>query len=51
MLIEGNIVDVIRKVIFPGCVHVENGMITRIQHDLNIEPSHFILPGFIEAGP
>lgn len=49
MRIEGNIVDVFKRSIYPGCVIVENGRITRIEHDLNIESKHYILPGFIDA--
>jgi adenine deaminase len=49
MRIKGNIVDVFRKVIYPGCLTVEDGKITRIDHDLNIESKDFLLPGFIDA--
>lgn len=49
MVVEGNIVDVIGRVIYPGAVHVESGRITRIERDLNIESAQYLLPGFIDS--
>jgi adenine deaminase len=49
MVVKGNIVDVIRKKIYPGCITIENGKVSRIEQDLNTTYDHFILPGFIDA--
>ena len=49
MVVKGNIIDVIRKKIYPGCITVENGVISKVEQDLNTSYDHFILPGFIDA--
>jgi len=48
MEIFGNIVDVVKKVIFPGKVIIDHGRIKRIV-PLEKAPHQFILPGFIDA--
>ena len=46
--IEGNIVDVMAKRIFPGRIHHRNGIITRVE-PVTGHFSGFLLPGFIDA--
>lgn len=46
--ISGNIVDVVKKRIFPGTVTVRNGIIASITSSEDIFAT-FILPGFIDA--
>lgn len=46
--IEGNIVDVRGREIFQGSLHVENGVITRIEKH-PVSSSSYLLPGFIDA--
>ena len=48
MKIEGNIVDVEGRKIFPGVISVKNGMIESIVENDNFY-NHFIAPGFIDA--
>ncbi|MFI5135495.1 MAG: adenine deaminase, partial [Chitinophagales bacterium] len=49
MILKGNIVDLIRKEIYPGTITFEGGIISRIEKDLNTVYDQFILPGFIDA--
>jgi adenine deaminase len=46
--IEGNIVDIINREIFPGEVHVEGGKIVKITRNEN-SYENYIMPGFIDA--
>ncbi|MBI5420182.1 MAG: adenine deaminase [Deltaproteobacteria bacterium] len=46
--IEGNIVDVVAGEIFPGRIHHENGIITRVER-LSATSSGYLLPGLIDA--
>lgn len=49
--ISGNIVDVVNRRIFPGSLHIENGIVVNITEKKG-EPAKatpFILPGFIDA--
>ena len=46
--VEGQIVDIRNKSIYPGCVKVEGGRIAAIQR-LEKAPSQYILPGFVDA--
>lgn len=46
--ISGNIVDLLKRKIFPGTIEVRNGKIASIIPSKEIF-SHFILPGFIDA--
>ncbi|MEP7253669.1 MAG: amidohydrolase family protein, partial [Ginsengibacter sp.] len=48
--LKGNIVDIIGRKIFPGCVSVENGLITEIRNESQGEAvTNYIFPGFIDA--
>lgn len=46
--IEGNIIDIYERRIYPGMVSIENGYITSIKENTN-EYSSYISPGFIDA--
>ena len=46
--ISGNIVDIHNGTIFPGSVHVENGIITGIERERR-RYDRFILPGFVDS--
>ncbi|MFZ4521709.1 MAG: adenine deaminase [Bacteroidales bacterium] len=46
--IQGNIVDVVAKIIFQGTVVVRRGKIAEIRHE-KVEENGFILPGLIDA--
>lgn len=46
--VSGNIVDALKKKIFPGTIFIEGDKIVRIQKDKNTY-SNFILPGFVDA--
>ncbi|VAW28648.1 Adenine deaminase, partial [hydrothermal vent metagenome] len=48
MKVQGQIVDIKKKRIFPGEVIVEDGKIKKITK-LEVAPSHFIMPGFVDA--
>lgn len=46
--ITGKIVDIVKREIFNGAVHIENGKIKSIEPQDNVE-DQFIIPGFIDA--
>jgi len=46
--ISGNVVDIVRRDIFPGTVEISNGRISRIIPDQK-EYATYIIPGFIDA--
>ncbi|MGL5957994.1 MAG: amidohydrolase family protein, partial [Phocaeicola sp.] len=46
--IEGNIVNVRGREIFQGSLHIENGIITRIEKH-PVSSSSYLMPGFIDA--
>ncbi len=48
MKIQGQIVDIKKKIIFPGEVTVDEGKIKSIKK-LDSAPAHFIMPGFVDA--
>lgn len=48
MIIQGNIVDVFNRKVFPGKLRIENGKVLEITK-LNYEVQNYILPGFIDA--
>lgn len=48
MQIEGNVVDLFSKSIYPATIWVENGKIQRIEKNNQLY-NHFILPGFVDA--
>ncbi len=46
--IEGFIVDVFKKTIFPGRITIENGRIAEIKPKRKV-PNHFLLPGLVDG--
>jgi len=46
--LPGKIVDVVNRRIYPGVLHVANGIITEITEDPNAD-GPYILPGFVDA--
>ncbi len=46
--ISGNIVDLLNETIFPGVIHIENGIIARIERERYWFDS-YVLPGFVDA--
>ncbi len=46
--ISGNIVDLLNETIFPGVIHIENGIIAGIERERYWFDS-YILPGFVDA--
>ncbi len=47
-VVEGHIIDIVRRKIFPGTISVQNGRITSIEAKADV-PDKFILPGFIDS--
>jgi len=47
--IEGYLIDIINKKIFPGEITVENGKITDIQEFERTDFNQYIIPGFIDS--
>ena len=47
--ISGNIVDIVKRKIFPGSITVHDGKIESILPEGNATYSNYILPGFIDA--
>lgn len=47
--IEGNIVDLVKRRIFPGKIYIENGTITRIIEAEVTQTNNYILPGLIDS--
>lgn len=48
-VVSGNIVDIVRRKIFPGSITISDGKIESILPEENAEYTHYILPGFIDA--
>ena len=48
MQIEGQIIDIEAKRIYPGVIYIDNGKIKRIE-EREVENKQYILPGFIDA--
>lgn len=48
MRIEGQIVDIIAKNIFPGSIEIEDGKIVKISHH-HVDSQSYILPGFVDS--
>lgn len=46
--ITGNIVDPVRRKIFPGAIHVADGKIASVT-ETSVSDTRFILPGFVDA--
>ena len=49
MEITGNIVDVVNRKIFPGCIVVENGIIIDVFSMPDLITQRYIMPGFIDV--
>jgi adenine deaminase len=47
--LSGMIVRVAERSITPGTLHIENGIITRLEDTPHRQYEHFILPGFVDA--
>ncbi|MBL0882633.1 MAG: adenine deaminase [Chitinophagaceae bacterium] len=47
--VSGKLVDIRNKKIYPACVWIENGYISRIEKTDEMVPDQFILPGFIDS--
>jgi adenine deaminase len=47
-MIEGIIVDVVKKMIFKGSLTIENGKISKIESKEDV-PNQYIIPGFVDA--
>ena len=47
-ILSGNIVDIHNETIFPGTVHIENGIITGIERE-RCWSDRYILPGFVDS--
>lgn len=47
--VQGNVVDIFQKRIYPAKISVSNGKIVSITPDPNSATQHFILPGFVDA--
>jgi adenine deaminase len=48
LIIEGNIVDILNRDIFPGVIYISNGKIVQIRKSEK-EYNNFILPGFVDS--
>ena len=49
MRLSGNIVDLVKRTIFPGHITVVDGQITAIEPTTDAVPSHYIMPGFVDS--
>lgn len=49
LVIQGNIVDVLQKRIYPGEIEVNNGTLTKIREITAPTTPHYILPGFTDS--
>ena len=47
--LSGNIVDLRAETIFKGRVHVEDGIIVKVEEDNTVTEDHYILPGLVDA--
>jgi adenine deaminase len=47
--ITGHVVDVVHREVFPGAVHIEDGKIRSVERVEGQVPSHYIMPGFVDA--
>ncbi len=48
-MVEGRIVDLHARQIFPGRVRFDNERIVAVEHDDTVESTTYILPGFVDA--
>ena len=49
MILKGNIVDIVKRNIFKGELHIKNNRIERIVRNEAISETHFILPALVDA--
>jgi adenine deaminase len=49
MEISANIVDVVAGEIYPGTVHYDGGVITRVTRDVGARYDTYLMPGFVDA--
>src|SRR6476659_5386690 len=47
--IEGNLIDILQKEIYPATIHINKGIIKRISRYTNERDLPYILPGFIDS--
>jgi adenine deaminase len=50
--VRGNIVDIVRRRVFPGTVTVEDGRIASVTEDIGADPQDYrtyLMPGFVDA--
>src|SRR6476660_3914043 len=47
--IEGNLIDILQKEIYPATIHINKGIIKRISRSTNARDLPYILPGFIDS--
>src|SRR6056297_38944 len=47
--INGQVVDVVSRKIFPGTISIKNGKIESVVMDKNIHEKQYILPGFVDS--
>jgi adenine deaminase len=48
MILKGQFVDILEKEIYPAAISIDSGIIEKIEK-LESAPSHYILPGFVDA--
>ncbi|WP_430814364.1 adenine deaminase [Carboxylicivirga sp. RSCT41] len=48
MIIEGNLVDIFNRIIYPGKITVENDLIVKVEKT-NLSYSNYILPGLVDS--
>ncbi|MEO9965376.1 MAG: adenine deaminase [Reichenbachiella sp.] len=46
--VTGQYIDIPNRRIFPAVVHFDGGTITKVE-EISLAPSHYILPGFVDA--
>jgi len=47
--IEGNLIDILQREIYPATIHINKGIIKRISRSTNARDLPYILPGFIDS--
>ncbi len=48
-VVSGMIIDPVRRRIFPGHLHYQDGIISTIEEDSTVQETHFILPPLVDA--
>jgi adenine deaminase len=46
--VQGNIIDPLNRELYPGEIHIQNGLIKKIERIEKV-PDHYILPGFVDS--